>query len=315
MKPIQETLNKWINENKDFKQRHEMLRQEVLKHPAIRSFLKAYPEITDAHIDRRLNKLHEYVNQSIQCDKCESVAMCQNVLQGYSPILDFRDNDIFISYEKCDNSIKMEQIKQQQKLMSSLYIPRDILHASMDDVAIDKGRARALKEADAFLSEVKTKIPSRGLFLTGPFGVGKTYFLGAIANELRKENISSMIIYTPEFVREMNEAIQTNTVTEKIDLFKTADVLMIDDIGAGTFSAWFRDDVLGSILQYRMMEGLPVFFTSNYTMGQLEEVLATTTKGNVERIKAGRIMERIKQVSKEIPLSGINRRNHETEAD
>src|SRR5699024_8861089 len=137
--------------------------------------------------------------------------------------------------------------------------------------------------------------PKRGLFLSGPFGVGKTYFIGAIANKLQEYNISSTLIYMPEFVREMREAIKDDSVQEKIDLFKETDVLILDDIGAETFSAWFRDEVLGAILQYRMMENLPVFFTSNYTMKQLEDVLSTSTRGGVERVKAGRIMERVKQ--------------------
>src|SRR5690625_2425349 len=108
----------------------------------------------------------------------------------------------------------------------------------------------------------------------------------------------------PEFVHQMREAIKNNTVQEQMDKFKYSDVLMFDDIGAETLSAWFRDEILGSILQYRMMEQLPVFFTSNYTMDQLQEILSTTTKGDVEKVKAGRIMERIKQVSLEVPLSG-----------
>src|SRR5690625_2273158 len=112
----------------------------------------------------------------------------------------------------------------------------------------------------------------------------------------------------PEFVREILSSIEDNTVQEKINIFKDAEVLMLDDIGAENLSAWFRDEVLGSILQYRMMENLPVFFTSNYTMMQLEQVLATTTKGDVEKVKAGRIMERIKQVSTEVQVGGENRR-------
>ena len=95
---------------------------------------------------------------------------------------------------------------------------------------------------------------------------------------------------------------------KKIDYFKHTDVLMLDDIGAETFSAWFRDEVLGSILQYRMMEKLPVFFTSNYTMEQLELILATSKRGQIEKVKAGRIMERIKQVSKEVELDGESMR-------
>src|SRR5699024_4019588 len=104
------------------------------------------------------------------------------------------------------------------------------------------------------------------------------------------------------------DAIRDNNVQEKIDAFKNADVLMLDDIGAETFWAWFRDEVLGSILQYRMMERLPMFFTSNYKMEQLEEILASSTKGTVEKLKVCRIMERIRQVSKEVVLSEYNLR-------
>src|SRR5699024_7610052 len=139
-------------------------------------------------------------------------------------------------------------------------------------------------------------------------GVGKTYFIGAIANELQDLNISSTLIYMPEFVREIQASIEDNTVQDKINVFKQAEVLMLDDIGAENLSAWFRDEVLGSILQYRMMENMPVFFTSNYTMEQLEEILTTSTKGDVEKVKAFRIMERIYQVSEEVKVTGKNRR-------
>jgi len=118
-----------------------------------------------------------------------------------------------------------------------------------------------------------------------------------------------MLIYMPEFVREIKTSIQDNSINEKIDYFKNTDVLMFDDIGAETQSAWIRDEILGSILQYRMMEQLPVFFTSNYNLKQLEQHLANTNRGGVEEVKAGRVIERIKQVSKEVSLDGENRRD------
>lgn len=40
---------------------------------------------------------------------------------------------------------------------------------------------------------------------------------------------------------------------------KMQTVLILDDIGAEFLSSWFRDEILGAILQYRMMERLPVF--------------------------------------------------------
>src|SRR5699024_5534681 len=133
--------------------------------------------------------------------------------------------------------------------------------------------------------------------------------LGAIANELQEYNIGSMLIYMPELVREMREAIQTNTVQKKIDVYKRADILMLDDIGAETMSAWFRDEVLEDILQYRMMDKLPVFFTSKYTMNELEITIVTTSKGGFEEVKACRIMERIIQLSNEVMVIAKNYRH------
>src|SRR5690625_5106920 len=309
MKPIQTSLRRWMLDNESFKQRHEAMKTEVLRHPHIAQFLKEHPEITEQAIEKRLNKLYEYTTQSIHCDQCQSFDKCKNIVKGYSPILQFIHGEIHLSYEKCSNHIHNEKMQEKQNLIHSVYMHKEILNARMAHLFPDHHHAEATKETDLFINRAKHTLPEKGIFLTGPFGVGKTYLLGAIANELQKLDISSMLIYMPEFVREIREAIKDNTVQKKVNLFKKADVLMLDDIGAETLSAWFRDEVLGSILQYRMMEELPVFFTSNYTMDQLEHILATSTKGEVERVKAGRIMERIKQVSKEVKVTGQNRRN------
>lgn len=310
MKSIQTSLQRWINENEQFKQRHEQMKREILNHPDIKKFLDEHPEITDVEIDKRLNKLYEYTTQSIQCDRCENYHSCMNIVKGYSPILQFVHGEIHLSYEKCQNHLMEEKRQEKQQLIKSMYIPKEILLARVENIVATEDRKIAIKELTSFLDEAEKSLPEKGLFFSGPFGVGKTYFLGAIANRLKEFNYSTIIIYMPEFVREMRDAIRDNTVQEKIDVFKKADVLMLDDIGAETLSAWFRDEVLGSILQYRMMESLPVFFTSNYTMDQLEEILATSTKGDVEKVKAGRIMERIRQVSKEVIVHGENRRYH-----
>ncbi|MGM8213802.1 primosomal protein DnaI [Virgibacillus sp. W0430] len=307
MESIQSTLKSWIQKNPQFKDRLQNIQQDILKHPDVLQFLSEHPELTEQTVTKHLIKLHEYVSQSKQCKQCASYSECKNMLKGYSPILRVENGEIRLAYEKCSNHIAHEQIAEQQNLIKSLYMPKEILEASIEKIEFDQGRSQAIREISYFLDQAKTQLPAKGLYITGPFGVGKTYFLGAIANKLKEFHIPTMIIYMPEFVREIKNAFKDDSVNEKINYFKTTQVLMIDDIGAEMQSAWFRDEVLGSILQYRMMERLPVFFTSNYTLDQLEIELATT-RGGVEEVKAGRIIERIKQVSKEIPLYGENRR-------
>ena len=87
----------------------------------------------------------------------------------------------------------------------------------------------------------------------------------------------------------------------------TCDVLLIDDIGAENNSAWARDEVLGTILQHRMDNDLTTFFTSNFTIDELESVLAETSKGS-DVIKARRIIERIKYLTVEEALISSNKR-------
>ena len=61
-------------------------------------------------------------------------------------------------------------------------------------------------------------------------------------------------------------------------------------------------------MQYRMEENLPTFFTSNLTLEELENNLAITSSG-VDKLKAKRIVERIKQLTVPIELISKNRRS------
>ena len=92
---------------------------------------------------------------------------------------------------------------------------------------------------------------------------------------------------------------------EKFDLIKNVPLLLLDDIGAEYLTGWSRDEILEPILQYRMDQGLPVFFTSNYDLLQLEKHFVL----NDDKVKAKRLIERIKQVSEPIELISKNMRS------
>ncbi len=66
--------------------------------------------------------------------------------------------------------------------------------------------------------------------------------------------------------------------------------------------------MLGTILQYRMDNELSTFFTSNFTIDELETILSETSKGT-DLIKSRRIIERIKYLTIEEKLISKNKRN------
>lgn len=70
------------------------------------------------------------------------------------------------------------------------------------------------------------------LFLYGPVGVGKTHLMHAIANEVYQRQPDKKIIYltSEEFTNDVVEAIRTNTTAQMKRRFRSAVLLLIDDI-------------------------------------------------------------------------------------
>ncbi|ELK47265.1 primosomal protein DnaI [Halobacillus sp. ACCC02827] len=309
MEPIQKSLKKWMRNNKTFQDRMNKMKEEVLQSEDVRQLIEHHPELTEKSMEKNLIKLYEYQSQSKNCEKCPSREACINILPGYVPRVEVDGQEVKLAYDKCSRQRKREEHEQQKSLVRSLHMPREILEASLSRLDLqDPDRSAAVEQTVRYIESLSEELPSKGLYFHGPFGVGKTYFLGAIANELSEKHIPSMVIYMPEFVREMKASIKDDSINDKINAFKETPVLMLDDIGAESQSAWFRDEVLGSILHYRMMERLPVFFTSNYTIDELEKVLMTSNRGDVDQVKAKRITERIRQLSESVLVTGRNRR-------
>ncbi len=70
------------------------------------------------------------------------------------------------------------------------------------------------------------------LFIYGPVGVGKTHLMHAIANEayIKKPNLKIIYITSEEFTNEVVEAIRHNDTAKMKRRFRSAQLLLIDDI-------------------------------------------------------------------------------------
>lgn len=70
------------------------------------------------------------------------------------------------------------------------------------------------------------------LFIHGPSGVGKTHLMGAVINELRRQNPATRVIYTTgvDFVNHMVKCISRNEMESFRNHYRSCDVLLIDDI-------------------------------------------------------------------------------------
>ncbi|MFC3779854.1 primosomal protein DnaI [Bacillus chungangensis] len=311
MKKIHHTMKNVIA-NSDFQKRYKEMKREILAHPDIQAFINKHEgQITEKMLHISLGKLYEYISQTTNCHACPNLNDCVNLIQGFEPALVIRGGVIDIDYHRCKRKIIDEKRRETEKLIQSIFVPTEILQASLAHFTLDsKGRMLAFERIEAFAASYQQGKKMKGLYLHGSFGVGKSYLLGALANQLAEKQISSLLVYVPEFLREMKQSIGDQTLAEKIDTVKKAPILMLDDIGAEVMSSWTRDEVLGTILQFRMHEHLPTFFTSNFNLKELEHHLTYSQRGEEEKMKAARMIERIKSLAEPIKVDGYNRRSN-----
>ena len=254
-------------------------------------------------------KLEKSVCELNNCKKCKNLYECRNEVSGYVYYPEKNDNDIEFCYIPCKYKKESDSINQYKDNIYYFNISDNLKNASMKDIDTkDKNRFETIKWINDFIKGYTSGIEQKGIYLNGNFGCGKTYLLSAMLNELAKKGYKVAMIYYPEFLRALKESFNgSDEYKIKFNYIKKVDVLLLDDIGAETLTEWSRDEVLGTILQYRMEEKLPTLFTSNLTMKELENHLSTTNK-EIDKVKARRIIERIKQLTKDITMISENKR-------
>lgn len=309
MEPIKRALQ-GVTTRPDFKKRLEDMKEKVLSDKDVQAFLNSrQSEVDQGMIDRSLNKLYEYTQQSKACQDCPGLKECKNLIQGYHPKLVLNGKTIDVQYDRCPEKKKADERERQRSLIKSIYIQQDLLNATFADIdGDDPSRLKVLQLVTGFLHDYNETGKGKGIYVYGKFGVGKTFMLAAIANELAAKDHPSILVYVPEFVRELKNAIHDQSLEEKLDMVKSTPILMLDDIGAESMSSWVRDEVLGVILQHRMSQQLPTFFSSNFDPDELKHHFTYSQRGEKEEVKAARLMERVLYLATPVRLDGKNRR-------
>ena len=309
MEPIKRALQ-GVTTRPDFQKRLEDMKEKVLSDKDVQEFLNSrQSEVDQGMIDRSLNKLYEFTQQSKACQDCPSLKECKNLIQGYHPKLVLNGKTIDVQYDRCPEKKKADERERQRSLIKSIYIQQDLLDATFADIdGDDPSRLKVLQLVTGFLHDYNETGKGKGIYVYGKFGVGKTFMLAAIANELAAKDHPSILVYVPEFVRELKNAIHDQSLEEKLDMVKSTPILMLDDIGAESMSSWVRDEVLGAILQHRMSQQLPTFFSSNFDPDELKHHFTYSQRGEKEEVKAARLMERVLYLATPVRLDGKNRR-------
>lgn len=279
------------------------LTKQILADPRVASFIQEH-SLSQDEIKRSLPKFNQFL---VECRKVKE-GDASYIAKGYEPILTMNEGYADVTYKETHQLKEQQEQQAIAKRINLVSLPQSYRKITFADIALDD-----VARVDTFESLVDfvANYPSpdqKGLYIYGDMGVGKSFMLAAMAHELSEtKKVVTTIIHYPSFTIDVKNGIKDGSVKEQIDAVKQAEVLVLDDIGAEQFSSWIRDDVLQVILQHRMIEELPTFFTSNYSFADLEAKLSNGRQGD-ETWQAKRVMERIRFLAKEVHLKGVNRR-------
>ena len=129
------------------------------------------------------------------------------------------------------------------------------------------------------------------LFIYGGVGLGKTHLMQAVGNEILAKNPRTRVIYVPseKFTNELVEAIKTNRTGQFKEFYRSADVLMIDDVQfiAGkeqtqeeffhTFNALHQDNKQVILSSDRLPKDIPAIeerLVSRFEWGMIADIQA-----------------------------------------
>ena len=299
MKPVQDKLSQATNPSP---KSYQQLYQEIVSDTEVAAFIKK-EGLTQKEITLSISKFLEYISQRDLFIKQDEAY----IAKGYQPVLVMNEGYADVSYLETEELVEYRRLEAIKNRIQLINMPASLKNVTVADIdKNDENRVEVMLAITDFVKRFEEK--PKGLYIYGNFGIGKSYLMAYLANLLSKTYLqSTTMLHYPTFVVDIKNAIKDGSVKERIDEIKLAQVLVLDDIGAEQHSPWVRDDVLQVILQYRMQENLPTFFTSNFSFDDLERHFASGKSGD-ETWQAKRVMERIRYLARDLHLKGNNRR-------
>jgi DNA replication protein DnaC len=214
--------------------------------------------------------------------------------------------------QNCGKNESGERSKKTKKwLLFESAMPRRCYGMNFDNFAVsDNNRAAyelARKYEAGFEEYVKRGV---GLYIYGPYGVGKTHLAASIALNLMYREIPCAFTTAEDIFSVVKLAYDDKeSKYDALEDFTDKDLLVIDDLGKCRATAWTLD-VLYSIVSQRHEWLKPTIITTNYSERSLREkfTLNAYCGGVIDSL-----ISRLHECSQFVELAGNDHRDSATE--
>ena len=157
-----------------------------------------------------------------------------------------------------------EQVGQHR--LADANIPKRYLHCTLANFAaynesLEQAVVKARRVAESF------PVTAQGLLLEGPPGVGKTHLAVAVLKQVIQSSGARGLFYdTRDLLRVIRSTYDASIRTTELEILRpvmTAELLVLDDLGAEKTSEWV-EETMNLIVNTRYNERRLTIFTTNY---------------------------------------------------
>jgi len=191
-------------------------------------------------------------------------------------------------------------------------IPRRFLRCEFENYdGISPRQQLAKQQVERYAREYP--LPEYGLLLMGEPGVGKTHLVVALVNYLIREKGVPCLFYDfQDLLKEIQNSYNSDSGTSELAVLQpifTAEILVLDDLGARKPSAWVAD-TLSHIISTRYNQVRTTLFTTNFLDQPARKEDPTLTDRISERVRS-----RLHEMCRTVDISGVDYRKNIRKAD
>lgn len=167
---------------------------------------------------------------------------------------------------------------QEQSDLSTLNLHRDQTFETFDlrQGELPRPQAENLRRAFETAQEFAAHPQDWLVFSSVGFGNGKTHLAAAIANQVARQGEPVLFVMVPDLLDHLRATFNPNSHTrldKRFDEVKTAPLLVLDDLGTESATAWAREK-LYQLFNYRYNARLATVITTAVPIDELDPRLA-----------------------------------------
>lgn len=281
--------------------------QALLTNAHVQNWLKKY-DLPESFVYDHTGKFSDWIKSKEKCDGCQGLDFCRQSIKGQFMDL-YMDGFLNFGIHRCDYFRAFENELVHGKYYVDTTMAPEQLRIDIKKIDIRKESKEYKANVLHILDRIENEQVEKGLYLYGKPGVGKSYLAAGITNFYARKKIRCAFINVPKLMSDLKMMFHDRDAMDaKLTALRKVAILVLDDIGGESVTAWSRDDVLLPLLDARMEDKKVTFFTSNYSMKELEDRLTMTSNKMSEPVAAMRLLERIRTLSSEEFVKGESRR-------